>query len=392
MAREQQHYCRSNKRHRPSLLYAEFYKFHGRHHYHNHARFLQQYRYFRYLRPVGILFTLIVFYIAFHWGGSRDIGFLIVGLFAAKEVVHYFLMLRLEKRIFTPMIELKKGLDEVAKKNYAYKVENTSFNDLSFLIDAFNEMTEKLYESEMVQAEYEENRKALVTNISHDLKTPITAILGYVEALLESGGNIDDAKRKYLKIIQHNTVYVNKLIDDLFLFAKLDMQKLEFHFQYIAIKAFMDDLMEEYRLDLAERNVNFCYQTQIDDTVEVALDGKRFQQALHNIITNAVQYGPETDLAIQVTLYSKNQKVGIDIQDNGPGIAEEKIPFLFDRFYRLASERPKEVEGTGLGLAIARELIEAHEGRISVRSKQGEGSCFTIMIPAACRNSEERCL
>ena len=119
------------------------------------------------------------------------------------------------------MERLKQGLDEVAKGNYDIKVEYDKPNDLGLLIASFNEMTEKLYESERTQTEYEENRNSLIANISHDLKTPITAIQGYIEALLEGTVTTAGNKDKYLRTIHHNTVYVNKLIDDLFLFSKL---------------------------------------------------------------------------------------------------------------------------------------------------------------------------
>lgn len=118
------------------------------------------------------------------------------------------------------MEKLKQGLDEVAEGNYDTKVKYDKPNDLGLLIASFNEMTEKLYESEKMQAEYEENRNSLIANISHDLKTPMTAIQGYIEALLE--GTVTDAenRNKYLRTIHHNTAYVNKLIDDLFRFRR----------------------------------------------------------------------------------------------------------------------------------------------------------------------------
>ena len=133
----------------------------------------------------------------------------------------------MEKRIIIPIEKLKIGVDEIAKGNFNVKVEYNSPNDLGLLIFSFNEMTQKLYESEKIQMEYEENRKTLVANISHDLKTPITAIQGYIEALLDGSVKNEDDKKKYLQTILHNTVYTNKLIDDLFLFSKLDMQKLD---------------------------------------------------------------------------------------------------------------------------------------------------------------------
>ena len=349
-------------------------------HRHSHE-FLRHYRYFRYLRPMILLFTLMILYLLFSWGGFKGIGIFFAALLITKEIVQFFFLLRLEKRIFKPMENVKQGLDEVAKGNYGIKIEYDKPNDLSFLIASFNEMTAKLSESEKVQAEYEENRKALIANISHDLKTPITAIQGYIEALLDGAATSAEHKNRYLKTIHQNSIYVNKLIDDLFLFSKLDMQKLDFHYEDIRIRAFMDDLMEEYRFDLEERNIRVQYTVHLAADYYVNLDGKRFHQAFNNLISNAVQHGPESDLSIQVKLFRQDDFICIDMKDNGPGIAEDKLPFIFDRFYRIETERPKGFASTGLGLAITRELVEAQGGKISVSSIKGKGTCFTIMLP-----------
>lgn len=370
------------------LFHAGLRRWHGPHHHHHHSRFLRQYQYFRYIRPFGIALTLLVLYLALNWADGGVIIILFAAL-AIKEIIHFFFMWRLEKNIFKPMINLKQGLDEIAKGNYTIKVRNDLSGDLGIVIDAFNEMAEKLCESEKIQTEYEENRKALIANISHDLKTPITAIQGYVEALLEGSLNTEQNKHKYLETIYHNTVYVNKLIDDLFLFAKLDMQKLEFQFHCIKIRAFMEDLIAEYQFDFTERNIQFDYDVQLEAHIQVKLDGKRFHQAINNILTNAIQHGPATGLAIQVLVYRKGDFVAVAIKDNGPGILAEKLAFVFERFYRLHTERPKEAGGTGLGLAIAKELIEAHGGHITLSSIENQGSCFTILLPVWQENDGE---
>lgn len=289
------------------------------------------------------------------------------------------------------MENLKQGLDEVAKGNYNVKVEYDKPNDLGFLLASFNEMTAKLSESEKVQAEYEENRKALIANISHDLKTPITTIQGYVEGLLDGTATSAENRSKYLSTIHHNIMYVNKLIDDLFLFAKLDMQRLEFQYEQVHLRAFMEDLIEEYRFDLEERSIRIQYIVQLEDDYWVSLDGKRFHQSFNNLIANAIQHGPETGLSIRVKLYRQRGFACIDVEDNGPGIPADKLPFIFDRFYRIETERPKGFASTGLGLAIAKELVEAQGGKITVSSIENEGTCFTIMLPILCDREDKDC-
>ncbi|HWR45146.1 HAMP domain-containing sensor histidine kinase [Sporomusa sp.] len=355
----------------------------------HHGQFLRHYKYFRYLRPAFFLFNLLILYLLFSWIGIKEVAIFFAVVIGLKELIQLLFLLRLEKRIFKPMEQLRQGLDEVAKGNYSIKLEYDKPNDLELLMAAFNTMTEKLYESEKLQAEYEANRKALVANISHDLKTPITAIQGYIEALIEGTVTSVESQNKYLKTIHHNTAYVNKLIDDLFLFSKLDMQKLDLHFERVQIRQFMQDLMEEYELDLAEQKIGFQYSEHLETDYWLDLDAKRFRQALNNLINNAVKHGPDTDLAIEVRLYHQDDSICVDIRDNGPGIPEDKLPFIFDRFYRINAERTKDYSSTGLGLAIAKELIEAHQGKITVSSLRQEGTCFTIRLSVLQDNEGE---
>ena len=350
-------------------------------HLHHHREFHKYHQYFRYFRPTFVLINIFILYLLFNWVGFKGIGIFLAVVISIKEIVHFIFMLRLEKRIFTPIEKLKLGVDEISKGNYNVKVECDVPNDLGLLIYSFNEMAQKLYESEKIQNEYEENRKTLVANISHDLKTPITAIQGYIEALLDENIKSEGDKNKYLKTIHHNTIYINKLIDDLFLFSKLDMQKLDFAFENVEIGTFMDDFMEEYKFDLEEKNIQFQYTADLKRKYHVNLDGKRFHQAFNNIINNAVQHGPEKDLSIRIRMYLQNDYICLAIEDNGYGIAADNLPHIFERFYRIDIERKKEYMCTGLGLAIARELIEAHCGEITVSSQEKEGTCFTIKLP-----------
>lgn len=363
----------------------KFRRMHRRH----HKDFRTYHRYFRYFRPIIVLVNLLVLYLLFSWGGFKEVGIFLAVIITVKEIAQFIFLLRLEKRIIIPIEKLKLGVDEIAKGNFNVKVEYDGPNDLGLLIFSFNEMAQKLYESEKIQTEYEENRKTLVANISHDLKTPITAIQGYIEALLDGSAKKDEDKEKYLRIIHHNTLYTNKLIDDLFLFSKLDMQKLDFFYETVEISPFMNDFMEEYKFDLEEKNITFQYVNQLKGNYNVSLDGKRFHQAFNNIISNAVKHGPEKQLSIAITMVEQDQLICLAIQDNGVGISADKLPYIFDRFYRIDGERKKDYVCTGLGLAIARELIEAHQGTIKVSSMENEGTCFTIMLPIVEENEDE---
>jgi signal transduction histidine kinase len=349
-----------------------------------HQDFRRYHRHLRTLRPLILLFNLVIWFLLFRYLGVKTIAIVFAGLMGMVGVYQFFFLRRLEKRIFEPISRLKQGVEEIAQGNYDVAIECEVLNDLTLLVASFNNMARKLKEGEQVKAEYEENRKQLIANISHDLKTPITSIQGYIEALLDRSVQPAAQRDKYLHIIYNNTVYMNKLIDDLFLFAKLDLDKLEFRFQRTPVRNFMADLMEEFRLELEEQGIAFTYEDRLERDYTVNIDGKRIHQVIKNLIANAIKYGPEDGLAIDTTLCRAEREdyVVIRLSDNGPGIPEDQMAHVFDRFYRIDPERTKNGPSTGLGLAIARELVEAHGGRIAIASQRGDGSCFTIELPS----------
>lgn len=342
---------------------------------------------FRFLRPIFLIFTFIIVYLLYRWAGLKGIGISIAALIICKEVVQLFFLGRLEKRVLRPIDKLQNGFVEIARGNYDVTIDPCCKNEFGQLIKSFNEMANKLRESEKTNLEYEESRKNLIANISHDLKTPITSIQGYIEMIMDNDLVQPDKMNQYLKTIYNNTNYMNKLIDDLFLFSKLDIDKVDFNYEIINIRAFMGDLMDELRFELEEIDALFRYQDKMDQDSAVSMDGKRVHQAIKNILGNAVKYGPETNLKISVELYRQDDAACLSITDNGPGIAQEKLPYIFDRFYRTDNERSKDLMSTGLGLAISKELIESQGGKILVESSAETGSCFTICFPI-CSTTE----
>ncbi len=344
--------------------------------------FHRMHRSMKYFRPFALLFNVLIIYMLFKLTGMKAFVFIIAALLVAKEIVQVLFLIRLEKRVFRPIEELKNGVEEIARGNFDVRVQCDLNNEIGLLVSSFNEMAHKLGESEKIKNEYEENRKALVANISHDLKTPITSLHGYVEAMLD-GDMPTENKIRYLQIIHRNIIYINRLIDDLFLFSKLDLQKLDFQFENVPVGAFMADLTQEFGFELAEKQVRLVYTDKMEQDLPVLLDRKRMHQAIGNIIGNAIKYGPEQGLVIKAGLALQGDYASIEICDNGPGIPADKLPHIFERFYRIDNERTKDLSSTGLGLAIASELVEAHGGSITAESGEGRGTIFKILLPAA---------
>ncbi len=357
-----------------------------RHHWDLHLEQKEIQRYYKfgqYYRWVPVLVNLAVWYMVYRYAGIKVAGIAFGCLISLMLFTSFLYHSRVNDRFFKPLKELKDGVEEIARGNYSVRVENYVANEMGILIDSFNEMAQKLQDGERIKAEYEANRKALIANISHDLKTPITSVQGYIEVIRDQHEIPREMLDRYLQIIYNNTAYLNRLIDDLFLFSKLDMQKLEFQFETVSIRPFVQDIMEEFQLELQERQTGFDYTDSLQGDCLVRLDRKRLHQVLRNIIENAVKYGNETGCLIRASLSRQGDSVSIAVSDNGPGIPPDVASHIFDRFYRIDSERKKDLASTGLGLAIAKELVDAHGGEITVSSEGHRGACFTIRLPVA---------
>ncbi|OOM72064.1 sensor histidine kinase YycG [Clostridium puniceum] len=376
------------KIHELNRMRNEFAHKHHKLHHKQFNEFHRIHRYFRWLRPASFLISIFLLFLVFKFIGVQAITIFFVVIFIIKEIIHIYITIRMEKRIMKPIEKLKDGVEQIAKGNYNVKIDNDIYNEIGILIYDFNKMAETLSEAEKIKQEYEENRKSLIANISHDLKTPITSINGYIEALVDGVVTSPDKVNKYLKVIHNNTIYINNLIDDLFLFSKLDMQKLDFNFEKVKIKPFMIDLMEEFNFVLKEKDIKFIFEDKLSEELEISIDGKRIYQVIRNIIGNAIKYGSNQEPIIEVKLHNDTTYVNIEVNDNGCGIPQDKLPHIFNRFYRIDAERTKDFMSTGLGLAIAKEMIEAHGGKIYVTSIIGNGSTFIIKLPIKKGESE----
>lgn len=381
-------------------IIGEIFEEHRRHHeeedrihqeFHNRVNEIQvknrdiqrYYNRIKYGRPAIIIFNLLLWFALFHFFGVKGLSIVFAIIISMSGIFEFIFLMNLERRIFKPIEQLRAGVEEIGRGNYKVNVKCVVTNEISVLVDSFNKMAEKLQEGERLKLEYEENRKALVANISHDLKTPITSIQGYIEAMMDRDDISQENIDKYNRIIYNNAAYLNKLIDDLFLFSKLDMQKLELDLERISVKAFMNDLMEEFSFELVERGVDFLYEDGSSGPLFVEIDRKRMKQIFNNLIGNAVKHGCKESIQIYVRLFNRENEICIDVKDNGIGIPTDELAFVFDRFYRVDYARTKDLMSTGLGLAIAKELVEAQHGRLTVASEEKVGTCFTITLPPA---------
>lgn len=289
-------------------------------------------------------------------------------IIAVSKILSDFLLM--------PLKELNYAAERIGTGDFDFKIRYNQDNEFGKLCREFEDMKDKLHLTSNKQRIYEKSRKELIASITHDLKTPLTSIIGYVEGLQDGVVTNPETINNYLKVIHDKSQRLDHLIDDLFTFTQLELEK----FTVNTAPTPMAEMLTEYsntkiREYQANENITFIVGEIHPATMEV--DEFRIGQVLENLISNAEKY---TKSFIKVYTTVDESSYNIFVEDDGIGIAQEDLPFIFDYFYQCDKARETKRKGTGLGLAICKQLVEAHKGRIYVRSKLDQGTVFKISI------------
>jgi histidine kinase len=302
---------------------------------------------------------------------SRNLitGLMVIFFIISTVIITMFIYRDINRSIY----QLKNAVHEIKKGNLDFKITKNLNDELGELSDAFDQMRIKLKESNILKEKYEENRKNLISNISHDLKTPMMSIKGYIQGIKDGVADTPEKINKYIDTIYEKAKTMEVLINELFLFSRLDLQKEEFHFQKIDIIDFLEDCVEDLDFDLKKIGGAIFFHHDIEHAY-VNADIQKLKRVVLNIIDNAVKYQSEQPIRIHICAMQNDDKIIIEIQDNGRGISKEHLPFIFNRFYRGDPSRNTQISGTGLGLAISKQIIEQHGGEMWVESIEHQGT------------------
>ncbi|MED1913846.1 HAMP domain-containing sensor histidine kinase [Bacillus thuringiensis] len=305
---------------------------------------------------------------------------LILSLLTIVALTNGVLTFLVSRSIIRPLYALKQAANEIKEGNLEHPVQLHRKDELGELGEAFEEMRGRLYDSIHLQLQYEENRKQLISSISHDLKTPITGIKACVEAVQEGIADTEAKREKYMKMIAIKSEQMDRLIDELFLFSRLDLNKLPFHFEEVDMRAYMAQFAEELRLDPRMNGVPIRYDEHNESPIPVIADQEKLHRVLMNIVDNSLKYLNKDEKLIRLEVEKAEGEVIVAISDNGTGIEKEAMPHIFDRFYRADPSRNLAMGGSGLGLAIVKQIVEGHGGRVWAESESGRGTriCFTL--------------
>lgn len=297
------------------------------------------------LKKLGIIFIIVLFFIS-----------ITAGLILSWVAI-------------SPIIKIRLLLEKIVSSDLRQKIDyNVKDSELKKIIDVLNKLLENI-------KNFADSYKSLISDVSHELRSPLTALRGSIEVALRRKRTTDE----YEKILQNNlanTLRLSKMIDNLLFLTRADNNLLNLRMEYFDLSTLLKNVVESKKDVIKNNRLNLVEDYQ--ENLEVFGDIDLLSQAISNIIDNAVKYtNPNGTITIKTFKIDKN--AAVIVSDTGVGISEGDIPYIFDRFYRAKKDRS--LRGTGLGLYITKRIIDAHKGQISVKSSLGQGTDFTVLIP-----------
>jgi len=303
-------------------------------------------------------------------GGTYAIIIFILSLIIIV-VTNSIISIKLTRKIVTPLDLLNYGAEQIKNGNLDFKINYDSNDEFGTAISNFDEMRVRLQQSIQAQLKYEEDRKELVAGISHDLRTPLTAIKGYVKGLKDGIANTLEKQQHYHDIIYNKACEMDILVDKLFLFSKLDTGHLPFYFEKVNCKEYFNEFVYSITEEFERKGLKISYCNSCPPDTILKVDFDQMSRVFNNILENSVKYKILDICNVDFIVKCQGKEVLIEIIDDGNGVPEEILPNLFKSFYRSDASRTNPNESSGLGLSIAERIVKAHNGTIAAQNKNG---------------------
>ena len=297
------------------------------------------------------------------------------------------------RSIAVPLVKLKKATKNIKEGNLDFVLEVEGKDEFSQLCQDFEEMRKRLKESTEEKILMDKENKELISNISHDLKTPITAVKGYVEGIMDGVADTPEKMNRYVRTIYNKTNEMDHLINELTFYSKIDTNRIPYTFSKLNVEDYFSDCAEELGLEMETRGIELVYANYVEKGVQVIADGEQIRRVIHNIVSNAIKYMEKPKGIIQLRVKDVGDFIQVEIEDNGKGIAAKDLPYIFDRFYRTDVSRNSSKGGSGIGLSIVKKIMEDHGGKVWATSRLGIGTIMYFVLRKYQENilSDQNC-
>lgn len=282
--------------------------------------------------------------------------------------------------IITPIRKLQEGAEKIKEGNLDFTIDVSGEDEIGELGIAFEQMRQRLKDNAEEKLNDEKENRTLISNIAHDLKTPITAVKGYAEGIMDGVANTPEKVDKYVRTIYNKATEMDTLINELTLYSKIDTNRIPYNFAKINVAEYFKDCIGEIGLDLEAKGIGFAYYNYAAEDTVIIADPEQLRRVISNIIGNSIKYMNKQHGFINIRIKDVGDFIQVEMEDNGRGIAQKDLPYIFDRFYRADASRNSATGGSGIGLSIVRKIIEDHGGKIWAASREGNGTIIYFVI------------
>ena len=334
----------------------------------------------------------------FYSDGGKGVAFIVTDVNAAiPEVRQYItnmlisiililaataggMIIWIYRGVSIPLGKMKDATQKIKEGNLDFELKVETEDEIGQLCRDFEEMRVRLKDNAEEKLENDLRSKELISNISHDLKTPITAIKGYVEGIMDGVADTPEKMDRYIRTIYNKANDMDLLINELTLYSKIDANRIPYDFKTLLVNEYFDDCAVDLKIDIESRGITFEYSNYVETSVRIIADPEQLKRVINNIISNATKYMDKPNKMIHLRVKDVGDFIQVEIEDNGKGIGMKELPNIFERFYRTDASRNSATGGSGIGLSIVKKIIEEHGGNIWATSKEGIGTimCFVI--------------
>jgi len=285
------------------------------------------------------------------------------------------------RSLVSPIKELQSAVHNIAEGDLSFELKKKKGSlEFVMLVEDFEKMRQQLKLSQEEKRKYYEESRELIANISHDLKTPMTSIKGYIEGIRDGVADTPEKLYRYLGTIYNKTTEMNRLVTELNVYSNIETNQIPYNFIIMNISDYFTDCVNDLAIDLKEKNIDLNYCDNTDGHILVKADPEQIARVVNNIVGNSAKYMDKDHGIINITLKESVEGVIVKMEDNGQGIAEDELPRIFERFYRADASRNSKQGGSGIGLSIVKKIITDHGGNIWAESREKVGTTIYFSL------------
>ncbi len=279
-----------------------------------------------------------------------------------------------------PLKKMRAAAENIKEGNLDFEMSPECDDELGQLCRDLEDMRKRLKDSAEEKVEFDRENKELISNISHDLKTPVTAIKGYAEGIMDGVADTPEKMERYIRTIYSKANEMDTLINELTFYSKIDTNRIPYNFNIVSVNEYFSDCAEDLSLELESKNVEFGFFNYADEGVRIIADAEQIKRVVHNIVNNSLKYMDKPKAKINLRVKDVGDFIQVELEDNGKGIAAKDLPNIFDRFYRSDASRNSSKGGSGIGLSIVKKIIEEHGGKIWATSREDTGTTMYFVL------------